>query len=315
MASHAQNLAALWEMAIGHATSFGIKAAVFLRIPDILSDSLEKSMSLEEIAARLQGTNIQLAPLRRLLDYLVVKKVLLKIQSLEVPGEFKYGSTELCEMLTESKFARLLMLQDEVVTSGWHHIHEFILHGGEVPFQRAQGMFIWEYMEKNPEFLGLFSQGMVAISNVTMDSVLQTYHGFDEIRGVLVDAGGGFGADIGRVMEKYPHIAGVNYELPHVAHAAPAIPVILVLQNCYKALPHGGKLIIVDIDMDPAERGPFESLKFAFDLVLLALTKGGKERTSVQFIELLTQAQFSNIKTIGDVNCLCSIVEAHKLET
>ncbi|EFJ10200.1 hypothetical protein SELMODRAFT_3189, partial [Selaginella moellendorffii] len=304
---------------------FGIKAAVFLRIPDILSDSLEKSMSLEEIAARLQGTNIQLAPLRRLLDYLVVKKVLLKIQSLEVPGEFKYGSTELCEMLTESKFARLLMLQDEVVTSGWHHIHEFILHGGEVPFQRAQGMFIWEYMEKNPEFLGLFSQGMVAISNVTMDSVLQTYHGFDEIRGVLVDAGGGFGADIGRVMEKYPHIAGVNYELPHVAHAAPAIPgvrhvrgdmmenippadaillktilhdfdddeVILVLQNCYKALPHGGKLIIVDIDMDPAERGPFESLKFAFDLVLLALTKGGKERTSVQFIELLTQAQFS----------------------
>jgi caffeic acid 3-O-methyltransferase len=40
----------------------------------------------------------------------------------------------------------------------------------------------------------------------------------------LVDVGGGRGSSFALITAKYPHIRGINYDLPHVAAASPAYP-------------------------------------------------------------------------------------------
>jgi hypothetical protein len=39
-----------------------------------------------------------------------------------------------------------------------------------------------------------------------------------------VDVGGGIGKALEAIISSYPHIHGINYDLPHVIADAPAIP-------------------------------------------------------------------------------------------
>jgi flavonol 3-O-methyltransferase/caffeic acid 3-O-methyltransferase len=40
----------------------------------------------------------------------------------------------------------------------------------------------------------------------------------------LVDVGGGTGSSLALIAAKYPHIRGINYDLPHVVAASPSYP-------------------------------------------------------------------------------------------
>jgi hypothetical protein len=61
-------------------------------------------------------------------------------------------------------------------------------------------------------------------SATTIDlSVVTKYEGFKDIK-TLVDVGGGIGKALEAIISSYPHIHGINYDLPHVIADAPAIP-------------------------------------------------------------------------------------------
>lgn len=48
-----------------------------------------------------------------------------------------------------------------------------------------------------------------------MNMILEKYEGFKDVR-VLVDVGGGLGSTLGAITERYPHIQGINFDLPLV---------------------------------------------------------------------------------------------------
>lgn len=56
-----------------------------------------------------------------------------------------------------------------------------------------------------------------------MKKVLECYKGFENIK-MLVDVGGGLGININLITSKYPHIQGINFDLPHVLEHAPSYP-------------------------------------------------------------------------------------------
>jgi hypothetical protein len=61
-------------------------------------------------------------------------------------------------------------------------------------------------------------------SATTMDfGVERKYEGFKDIK-TLVDVGGGTGKTLETIISSYPHIRGINYDLPHVIADAPTIP-------------------------------------------------------------------------------------------
>ncbi|CAM6077666.1 unnamed protein product [Sphagnum tenellum] len=115
-------------------------------------------------------------------------------------------------------------------------------------------------------------------SRLYMQVVLRAYHGFQDVK-CLVDVGGGTGSSLALITAKYPHIRGINYDLPHVAAALPAYPgvkhvggdmfdsvpsgdatfmkwilhdwsdseCVTILPNCFNALPaSGGKVTAVE---------------------------------------------------------------------
>ena len=40
----------------------------------------------------------------------------------------------------------------------------------------------------------------------------------------LMDVGGGHGSVMAAITAKYPHIRGINFDMPHVIQTAPSIP-------------------------------------------------------------------------------------------
>ena len=62
---------------------------------------------------------------------------------------------------------------------------------------------------------------MACMAKISIKAVIAAYKdGFGGI-GTLVDVGGGTGGGVAEVVKAYPHIKGVNFDLPHVLATAP----------------------------------------------------------------------------------------------
>lgn len=95
-----------------------------------------------------------------------------------------------------------------------YHLNDVILEGG-IPFNRAYGMTAFEYPGTDQRFNGVFNRAMSHHTTLIMRKILDIYKGFEGLK-VLVDVGGGIGVTLNIITSKYPHIKGINYDLPHV---------------------------------------------------------------------------------------------------
>lgn len=70
-----------------------------------------------------------------------------------------------------------------------------------------------------------------------------------------------------------------------------------ILKNCYKSLPEYGKVIVVDIVVpETPDTSVAVKSDFQFDLFLMNMNPGGKERTKGEFESLAKEAGFSSIR-------------------
>jgi hypothetical protein len=126
---------------------------------------------------------------------------------------------------------------------------------------RAQlGMDFFDYLQANPRALEEFGETLKAHSAVANRGVIERYD-FGGIR-TLVDVGAGYGPLTIAVLERYPEIRGVVFDLPEVVEAAPTqLPVesesvarrlSYVAGDMFRDVPHADafvlKLILHDWD-------------------------------------------------------------------
>ncbi|KAI3690034.1 hypothetical protein L2E82_48009 [Cichorium intybus] len=163
-----------------------------------------------------------------------------------------------------------------------------------------------------------------------MDAVISSYrNGFLTSKGNVADVGGGMGVGISEIVKAYPHLKGINFDLPHVISAAPtydgvthvagdmfnAIPptemiFMKILKNCRKAIPkETGKVIIVEIVQHPTDDYPFNYPRLTFDLVMFALFPCGREGSENDWKKLLGESGFCRYNIIK-MPALMLIVEA-----
>jgi hypothetical protein len=64
---------------------------------------------------------------------------------------------------------------------------------------------------------------MASSTTIDLSVLVREYEGFKDIK-TLVDVGGGTGKTLESIISSYPHIHGINYDLPHVITDAPTIP-------------------------------------------------------------------------------------------
>ena len=88
---------------------------------------------------------------------------------------------------------------------------------------------------------------------------------------------------------------------------------IQILKNCRKAISEKiGKVIIVDIILEEDNNDLFDETRAVFDLVMLAHTSGGKERTELEWKKLLEEGGFPRYKIIK-IPTIPSIIEAYPM--
>src|SRR5260370_1097087 len=197
---------------------------------------------------------------------------------------------------------------------------------GEIAFDHAFGMPVWEFFAKHPDNARIFNDAMSGMTAQANEAILSQY----DFAGIntLVDIGGGHGGLITSILQRYPAMNGILFDSPQVIEGAKA-PVdasgvgdrcrlvagnffesvpeggnahilkwiihdwnddqsVAILKNCHRALPENGKLILVEAVV-PASNEPHFS-KF-IDLNMLVMT-GGRERTEEEFRALYKTAGF-----------------------
>ncbi|GFY81785.1 O-methyltransferase 1 [Actinidia rufa] len=263
------------------------------------------------------------------------------------PVERLYGLAPVCKFLIKNEdgasIAPLVLMHHDKMES-WYHLKDAVLDG-EIAFNKAYGMSAFQYQGTDPRFNKVFNLGMSNLSTIIMKKVLDSYQGFEGLT-TIVDLGGGTGASLNMILSKYPTIKGINFDLPHVIEDAPSYPGVehvggdmfvsvpngdaifmksichdwsdehcsVFLKNCYDALPNNGKVIVAEYILPVAPNTSLATKSVVdTDVIMLAHTQGGKERTEKEFEALAKGAGFQSVVVVFELVVLgffkCSFTE------
>jgi SAM-dependent methyltransferase len=220
------------------------------------------------------------------------------------------------------------------------------VHTGEPAFDHVFAMPIFEYYAKMPQAAAVFDAAMTSISTFESQAVVAAYD-FSDV-GTLVDVAGGHGLLIAAILKANRKIGGILFDLPHVTAGAPALlqsrglvdrcqivsgdffesvpeggdaymmkhiihdwddeRAIQILMNCHRAMRPGGKVLIVDAVIPTGNAAHFGKL---LDLEMLVLTPRGRERTKLEFQNLLKRSGF-RLRRVVPTETHLSVVEGER---
>jgi hypothetical protein len=229
------------------------------------------------------------------------------------------------------------------------HVYANAMHSvktGESAVPVTVGTGPFEYFAKNPELSAIFNDAMTGFSATVIPAVLEAYD-FSGIT-TLVDVAGGHGGALTAVLQKYPALKGILFDLDHViAGARPRIASLgladrcstvsgdffkavpaggdayimkhiihdwdddkatVILENIRKVLPKDGRVILIESVIPP---GNEPGLGKIIDLEMLVMP-GGRERTEDEFRRLFDRAGYRLTRIIQTKSPL-SVVEARLL--
>jgi hypothetical protein len=263
----------------------------------------------------------------------------------EEPGG-KFALTPVGETLkTEaqgSMRAMAMMLGDEWSMHAYTRMADCIRTGVD-GVTMAYGKPIFDLLAERPEQCETFQRAMTGGSAIAAQSILASY----DFGGIerLADIGGGHGVLLASILEKYPAMRGVLFDLPEVVAGVPADRLAacggrldVEAGSFFERVPHGcdaymmkhiihdwsdehcrtilrliraqlpahGRLLVCELVM-PEEPGPAPAKML--DIEMLVMTVGGKERTPREFGELFASAGLKLGRVVTTPTPIC-VVEA-----
>nr|WOX58881.1 6-O-methyltransferase 1 [Phyla nodiflora] len=333
----------LWEYIFGFTPMAILKCAIELKIPEAL-ESQNGSMALSDLSTAL---NCSTAVLHRIMRYLVHRGIFKqKLTSQE--STICYVQTALSRLLIRKDegggLADLLLLESSpVMLAPWHNLGLRASKSDVSAFEAAHGGDVWEYAEGNPVHSKLINDAMAGHARrAVMAIVDQCAEAFEGI-GSLVDVGGGDGTALRTLVRACPGIRGINFDLPHVVSVAPQcdgiehvagdmfqlVPkadaaflmwvlhdwsddeCIQILKRCREAIPEeAGKVIIAEAVIDVGEKDAYSDVRLALDMVMLAHTEKGKERTLKEWEYVIKAAGFRSF-TVKHIKEIVSVIEVY----
>jgi hypothetical protein len=217
----------------------------------------------------------------------------------------------------------------------------YTVQTGVTAFEAIHGKPLFQFLEEHPEQAALFDAAMTAVHGRETEAMLEAYD-FTGI-GVLADIGGGNGTTLCGVLERYPAMTGILYDLAHVIERArPAIVAAglaaryqtvagsffetvpsgadayllrhiihdwdgekstVILGNVHRSMRDGARLLVVESVIPPPNQPSFGKL---LDLTMM-VSPGGLERTAEEFRALLAQSGFRLARVVPTSAEVCVI--------
>ncbi|TKY73844.1 Caffeic acid 3-O-methyltransferase [Spatholobus suberectus] len=298
-------------------------AVINLKVPEaIWQDGSNAPLSAAQILDRIRPHGSGDADnLQRVLRLLTSYDIF--VEHLCSSGQRKYSLTDIGKTLADnhqglSYAYYMLQHHQDALMRTWPLVGEAVEDPTVDPFLKANQESTIEYYTKRPEEMNLIHKAFAGMSGPFMREMLEVYDGFQGVE-TLVDVGGNSGICLRMIMEKYPNVRkGINYDLPDMLASAPYIPGVthvggnafesvpfgdaifikwaflgwtdeqskLVLENCYKALPEDGKLIVCEpVVPDLTDESHRTRALLGGDIFVMTMHKG-KHRTEQQFKQL-----------------------------
>ncbi|KAM3682526.1 hypothetical protein ACJW31_12G079000 [Castanea mollissima] len=235
----------------------------------------------------------------------LVRKKILTAHNPLYGGDTLYGLTPASKWLLHdaelSLVPMVLMENHPRQLAPWHCLSQCVKEGGTA-FKKAHGCKMWDFASKNPDFNKIFNDAMACSSKIVMGVVLEEYKdGFDCL-GSLVDVGA-------PIRNGVSHVGGYMFESIPKATAI----FMKILKNFRNAISEKiGKVIIVDFILEKDNNDLFDETCMVFDLLMMAHTSGGKQRTELEWKNLLEEGGFPHYK-ITKIPTIPSIIEAYPM--
>lgn len=206
----------------------------------------------------------------------------------------------------------------------WNVLHS--LKTGKTAFEHVYDIKLFEYLTQNTEAAQVFNEAMTGMTAMFNATITANYD-FSYIR-KIVEVGGGHGSLIAPILNAYPTMQGVLFDLPSVVIGAKphieaeglaerceivggdffeSVPsggdayilknvihdwdeehAIAILKNCHRVMVENGKLLLIETVIPPKNE---PSLSKFLDLEILVLA-GGCERTEAEYRTLFEAAGF-----------------------
>ncbi|KAI7749350.1 hypothetical protein M8C21_032956, partial [Ambrosia artemisiifolia] len=209
----------------------------------------------------------------------------------------------------------LLAMLDPLLMDPWQSMTKWFHNDDVTPFHTTHGGSLWDLAGQEPRVNRLFNEAMASDARLVTSVILKHCGGVFQGLDSIVDVGGGTGTVAKAIIEAFPTISCISFDLPHVVNglvgsknltyvggdmfeALPNANAIL-LKNCKEAIPckqNGGKLVIIDMVMkvDQSDDELFQSQLF-FDMLMMTLVSG-RERTEKEWAKLFLDGGFNDYK-------------------
>jgi hypothetical protein len=299
----------------GHCLEQALYVAAVLGIADLLREGAKSSDEL----ARVTGA-----------DGPSLYRLLRLLASIEVLSEDQNGHFALTPLGTTLRSDVLNSVRDRAIYYGAPEMWQVwgsLLHSvktGESACEHVHATPFYEYLAQHPNVGVPFNRFMTKTSEQHNATILTSYD-FSPLR-TLVDVGGGHGSTLAAILQAYPTLQGILFDLPQVvAHATlldaagvaergkvvggdmqQSVPpggdgylikwvlmdrsderAIQVLRNCREAMADGGKILVVEMVMPPGNQASFSKM---MDLQMMLLFGRGGIRTEEEFRALFKAA-------------------------
>lgn len=322
------------EKVYGYWLSQALYCAAELNLADIIfRDGAQTSSDLAK------KTNTHERSLYRLLRYLASKEVFREDET----GAFILTpkANQLRSDISGSQHAMAVMSGSEHYLASSKMIDN--VRTGKCAYELAHGQPIFEYLKDHPISARVFDKAMESIHGSESNQILAAYD-FSEFI-TLADIGGGNGSMLLAILNQYPNLHGVLFDLSHVTAATAALKnngerfklisgdffesvtpnadayllrhiihdwddekSVLILNNIRKVLPEHGKVLMIEAIL-PEGNTPHPGKMF--DWIMMGIP-GGIERTLAEYKTLFAKSGL-HIQRVIPTSGLNSIIEATAL--
>lgn len=257
----------------------------------------------------------------------------------------RFELTPMAECLKEGAMRSLaLMFNSEYSDKAWGYFLDSI-KTGDSAFEKAHGMPIIDWLEKNPQVAKVFNEANAYKAANSHRAIVDVYDfsGID----TLTDVGGGIGALMAEILIANPSMKGTVADIPsviqearkfirsrgvanrcktvecdffkeipagsdgylmsHILHDWSSDQCKIILKNCHNAMKPESKLLVIEMVVPP---GNGFSIAKLLDLEMLV--NGGCERTEQEFKTLLESSGFKLSRIIATKESIC-IIEGIRL--
>jgi ubiquinone/menaquinone biosynthesis C-methylase UbiE len=328
--------AVLMQLSLGSLVSQAVHVAAKLGIADLLAAGAK---SAEELA-RECGAH---APsLYRVLRALAAVGVFAERED----GRFEQTPTSepLRSDVPGSVRDAAIFMGEEWHWRVWGHTYHSVMTG-EAVWERANGAPVFEFLASNPEAARIFDRAMTSMSKVAIAAVLEAYdfNGIEKI----VDVAGGEGGVVTSILNSYPQLKGVLFDLGHVIENArrgieakglgercelvagdffESVPAgadayvmkhiihdwddaraTVILRNIALSMRESGRVLLIESVITPTAESNFGKI---LDIEMLT-SPGGKERTAEEYRDLFAGAGLRLTRIVATKSPY-SVIEAVK---